>query len=73
MAKKDYIDTYYEGKKARNLMFTENLLGKDSGKACAMPEGISWWSKELGRYRTAKEQQEFVDKMINMGKVGLGK
>ena len=69
-----YVDKYYEAKKARGLIFTEHNLNKEKGyNICPQPDGISWWSKDLGRYRTEEEQKEFVTKMMRIGRVSIGK
>ena len=69
-----YVDKYYEAKKARGFIFTKNNLHSGDGfDLCPQPDGISWWSKELGRYRTEEEQKEFVAKMMRMGRVSIGK
>lgn len=69
-----YTDLYYEGKKQKGYVFTSHNINPENGyEHCPQPEGISWWSKELGRYRTAEEQKEFVEKMMAIGRVSIGK
>lgn len=64
------MDNYYEAKKANGFIFTRNNIKNDGDYTpVTSPEGISWWSKELGRYRTSKEQTEFVQKMVAMKKM----
>lgn len=66
---KDYKDSYYEGKKSRGYIFTKDRIKNDGDATpCPMPDGISWWSKKLGRYRTAEEQREFVQGMMKISK-----
>ena len=58
---KGYKDSYYEGKKSDGYIFTKGRIKNDGDTTpCAVPDGISWWSKKLGRYRTSKEQSEFT-------------
>ena len=59
------MDNYYATKKANGFIFTKNNVKNDGDYTpIASPEGISWWDKKLGRYRTSKEQTEFVQKMV---------
>jgi hypothetical protein len=65
----DYKDNYYEEKRANGYIFTKDRIKNDGDMTpCASPEGISWWSKKLGRYRTSKEQREFVQNMVKTSK-----
>lgn len=66
---KGYKDSYYEGKKSDGYIFTKGRIKNDGDTTpCAVPDGISWWSKKLGRYRTSKEQREFTQS--NLKSVG---
>ena len=64
------METYYAMKKKNNLIFTEHNIsvGKNYDPT-EVPLGLPWWSKELGRYRTAEEQKEWVKQMLEKGKV----
>lgn len=61
--------TYFEEKKRKNLIFTKHNIDPrlpyisiepETGRAIEMPEGPSYWSQRSGRYRSAKEQAEFL-------------
>ena len=65
-------DKYYENKKAIGLLFTKrNLKADEELIPCEMPQGISWWDKELGRYRTSEEQSSYCKQLLNNGKIVL--
>lgn len=52
---------YYVAKKLNGLIFTEKNINDTKDLIPAEPVGgISYWSRELGRYRTSKEQAEYV-------------
>lgn len=64
------MDNYYEAKKKNGFIFTRNNTKNDGDYTpTTSTEGISWWSRKLGRYRTSEEQTKFVQKMISIGKM----
>ena len=65
MDNKEYIDNYYEDKKKKGLILTKGRIsGKDDNSLISTtPDGITWWSAKLGRYRTPSEQTKYVQSL----------
>ena len=73
MARKSNEFSYLDEEKRRGYVFTLHnmnpnaayqamrLAGIRSTPVCP-PEGPPWWSRKSGRYRTAKEQREYLSR-----------